>query len=275
MKSTHLSSCSNCWYNSVQYGSIGLPFGYCVEHQCILRQPDELTCGKHMRKDVLLGTARVFSNRHLQNYAHSEICKLEDASLIPKTDTIFIQKNLAFLRRDPVGSVVADYGAYDTKIESIAQLRFAAKTSIRAEIAMLNLGRSYVARCVARDGSWKSGIHILWWVKEFFQQPMPEINPNDLIYQTATSLDRQIELAKWSVLILRLTYISDIGEYAQRAGDGNIGALRDIAEEAALATEKPNLRKLEKWVRSNGMPKIDSILPESTYTRIGRSLHAQ
>ena len=273
MNNNKLSSCSNCWYNSVQYGSIGLSFGYCVEHQCMLRHPNELTCGRHMRKDVLLATVRLFKNLHSQNYSSEHICKLIDGSEVPTTESSLIHKNLNLLRKDSVGSIVADYGAYETKIESISQLRFAATTSIRAEIAMLNLGRSYVARCVARDGNWKSGIHMLWWVKDFFSKPMPEITPTDIIYQTTANLDRQIELAKWSVLLLRLTYISDIGEHAQAIGDTDIGELRDIAEEAALATETPSFRKLDRWIRSEGLNKINRVLPEPTYRQISRSLH--
>ena len=137
---------------------------------------------------------------------------------------------------------------------------------------MLSLARGYVSRCIARQGKWTSGIHILWWTKESLSKPTPEVAPQDLIYQAPIRLERQIELARWSLLLLRLTYIADIGEYAHMAEDEPIGLLRNIAEEGAMATQSPSLRKLERWIRQVGFKEIDAILPESKYRQICQEL---
>ncbi len=71
----------------------------------------------------------------------------------------YIESDGRILESDPVSDVVAEYGEFDTKIESISQLRRI--DGIRAEVAMLSLGRGYVRRCVARGGQWTSGLHML------------------------------------------------------------------------------------------------------------------
>ena len=269
MKPQILASCANCWHNGLQNGSVGLAIGYCAEHRVVLRLPEETTCARHTRKDLLFKSASAFRAIHEGHYTiYDGVQKLSDASRATTKD--YIDTDTKFLRQDRVGEATADYGDYSTKIESLAQLKTLG--TFRAEIAMLSLGRAYVDRCVRRNGAWTSGIHILWWTRRKIIENAPlDIHPSDLRYPTSSSLERQVELAKWSLLLFRLTYISDIGVHASKT-DRDVGKLENIAEQAAEETEKPSLRKLEAWIKSVGVRLIDEALPESKYRAICAAL---
>lgn len=267
-----LASCANCWFNGLQHGSIGLSQGYCVEHKVVLVRPEETTCAKHMRKDLLFYSAEKFNHLHKRRYdSQDRVQKLYDCSIVDSSD--FVSSNTSLLRRDVVGELVSDYGEYDSKIESLSQLN--APGTIRAEIAMLNLARGYVHTCVKRKGTWKSGIHLLWWTRRrLVQAKVPDILPSDIRRPATSSLERQVELAQWSLLMLRLMFISDIGVHAKTTGadGGKIAQLEDIAELAAQDTGMTSLRKLNNWVKQRGVPMIDSILPEAIYKDIAADL---
>ena len=270
MKPELLSSCANCWFNGLQYGSIGLSVGYCTEYRVVLRRSEETTCAKHMRKDLLYKSSVVFSFKHKQHYSlETGVQRLTDT--VPVVDNGFVSRDTDFLRTDSVGDVVADYGEYGTKIESLSQLR--ALSTLRSELAMLSLARAYTARCVKRDGSWTSGIHILWWTRrKLADAKAPEVHINDLRYSSAGSLESQMELVQWSLLMFRLVFISDIGVHAAEKKEVDVGRLEGIAELAAEETEKPSLRKLAAWIKKRGLPLFDEALSEATYRRIVNSL---
>ena len=268
MQQKTLASCANCWFNGLQYGSVGLSVGYCSEHRVTLRRPDETTCGRHVRKDLLLGSSKAFQRRHQQYFSQDTIVSLDSGE--GPAGGEFVENDSSFLRHDPVGDVVADYGEYDTKIESLAQLR--TLQTFRSEIAMLSLGRAYTDRCVSRGGSWTSGIHLFWWTKRrLLEGEVVEPMPSDFRYSTTASLDRQVELAGWSLLMLRLTFISDLGAHSQGSSE-SIETLGNIAEQAARDTEIPSKRKLLAWIKKTGKPMLEDVLPESRYRSIAAGL---
>ena len=261
MKPEILASCANCWFNGLQHGSVGLNVGYCTEHRVVLRRPEETTCARHMRKDLLLKSSEAFNFQHRRIYIVDDgVQRLSDRERV--TNGEYLSKNVNILRSDAVGDAVADYGEYDTKIESLAQLRNQA--TLRSEFAMLNLGRAYTRRCVQRQGSWTSGVHILWWTRRQLASDTPPVKIGDLRYSAAASLERQQELAQWSLLMFRIVFISDIGAHAASRND-EFGKLESMAEVAAEDTETPNLRKLQKWIRTKGLEWFDSVMPEPKY----------
>ena len=136
------------------------------------------------------------ANRKLANGSHSLNSKSEHHAL----------------RSDCVAKAVMDYGRLDTKIESLAQLSML--DGARADIALMSLGRTYVRRCTSRGGEWTSGLHLFWWIRARLTTE-PTVAVTDIRVETALSLSRQIDLAKWAVLMLRLTVIADIGNYAK------------------------------------------------------------
>lgn len=267
MRQAALASCSNCWFNGLQHGPVGLNVGYCTEHRVVLRRSDETTCTRHLRKDLLLKSSEAFNFKHRQVYVEDGVVRLVDAKRV--TNGAFVSDEVAILRTDPVGDTVADYGEFDTKIESLSQLR--AQATLRSEFAMLNLARAYTRRCVQRNGSWTSGLHILWWTRRRLTDEMPMVSIADLRYSAAASLKRQQELASWSLLMFRLVFISDIAAHAALRRDA-LAELESMAEVAAQETEVPSLRKLQSWVRGKGLDWFDRVLPQSRYQALALAL---
>ena len=268
MRHESLASCANCWFNGLQHGSVGLNVGYCTEHRVVLRRPEETTCARHMRKDLLLKSSEAFSFQHRRFYAIDDgVQRLSDKERVINGE--YLSKEVELLRSDAVGDSVADYGEYNSKIESLAQLR--SQATLRSEFAMLSLARAYTRRCVQRQGSWTSGVHILWWTRRQLASDTPPVKIGDLRYAAAASLERQQELAQWSLLMFRIVFISDIGAHAAARND-DFGRLESMAEVAAEETETPNLRKLQKWIRTKGLQWFDQVMPEPKYRAIVRTL---
>jgi hypothetical protein len=263
-------SCANCWFNGLQQGSLGLSLGYCVEHKVVLRRAEETTCGRHVRNDLTLPSARAQQVAHRRRYSRMEgVQNVRTAE--PVDNAGLIEQDTAFLRRDPVGDAVADYGAIGSKIESLALLK--GMGTFRGDLALFSLGRSYANRCVGRGGRWTSGLHLLWWARQrLATDPVPDVRPEDLRYTTATSLDRQVDLAQWSILMLRILFISDVGRHAEGQGDG-VGRLADFAEQAAEESRTVAARTLARWVKGKGLAAIDAVFPYERYVTLATELH--
>lgn len=268
----HLLSCSNCWYNGLQSGAVGSSLGYCAEYDVVLRRADETTCARQLRKDLLFDSSLASNVDHRRSFRSEDSPQLlADARRV--TNGEFVESDKRLLRGEAVARVVAEYGEYGTKIESLAQLR--ALPGARAELAMTSLARAYTKRCCDRGGNWTSGVHLLWWTRLRLEEvPQPEIGLGDLRHQLPVDLSRQVELAAWWILMLRLVFISDVGSHARAAGHA-VGSLADLAERAAEATTTPSVRKLSVWIRKKGLSAIDAVLPERGYRELARELHRE
>ena len=75
-------SCVNCCFNGLQYDTVGTSFGYCTEHRKILHAPSALTCGRLLRKDLLLPSAQREQALHEQRYTPSAICSLRSKKAV-------------------------------------------------------------------------------------------------------------------------------------------------------------------------------------------------
>lgn len=265
-----LISCSNCWYNALQAGSIGYRVGYCVDKRVILRRPDETTCKCLLRKDLMLESVLLENKLHSEQFGpENQLKRVMDN--FPANDEVYQTTNIDLMNGDRVANIVSEYGEYDTKIESLSQLRQIQGS--RAELAMHCLGRSYTDRCVVRGGGWKSGLHLFWWTRmKLEHEPMPNVTIDDLRYQLPVPIKRQIELVQWFILMLRLIFISDIACHARKEGD-RIARLSNLAEEAAADTGIVSPRKLTNWIKKEGIRKIDKVLPHKRYKEIAQDLH--
>lgn len=263
-----LQSCQNCWFNGLQYGSLGLPVGYCARHRKILNLPDETTCGLHIRKDLGLSRAQDVSLVHSRVYADDKIVRLSNKEEV-ESDFSLSKKDTNILRKDVVGDAVVDYGFLDSKIESLAQLK-AIKTT-RSDIAMTSLGRAYVKNCINNSGKWTSGLHLYWWTMKRLAD-VPEIQVDDIRYTGSIQLSRQTELAAWSVMMFKISLIDDIVEYAGQQND-EVGREKGIANNAALAVQSFNVRKLSKWIRKELVPALEARLDYRRYSDLSRELH--
>lgn len=261
-------SCSNCWFNGLQYGPVGLQVGYCTELQKVLPRADETTCGRQRRKDLLWPSASKARVQHRKTYPGNQVVSLSRARG-EEPDEDASAEDLEILQSDSVGNDVTEYGELQSKIESLARL--SRLPGVRAEIAMLSLARGYVARCVDLDGSWTSGLHLLWWTRRRLAD-IPDIELGDLRLAPATSLQRQVELVRWSLGMLRLTFLSDIGHHAAANGGHDVRHLADLPEEAALAAGT-NPERLFRWIHRTGNKAFDKLLPRDEYRRLGTLLH--
>lgn len=263
-----LQSCQNCWFNGLQYGALGLPVGYCSRHRKILNTADSTTCGLHMRKDLSLDRARQVARIHAATYPNSVIVRIRDEAQA-KTEVSEDERDLDSLRSDGVAEVVTDYGMLDSKIESLAQLKVLA--GARAEVAMISLARGYVNNCIAHNGSWTSGLHLWWWTKKRLPE-IPDIAITDLRATGGIPLSRQATLTAWSIVMLRLTFIDDVVEYAAAENDA-VGELKGLLQKAAIAVQTFNLQRLSGWMRREALPILDRQLPYERYRELSRQLH--
>lgn len=262
-------SCTNCCYNALQYDTIGTSFGFCTEHKKVLHAPSELTCGRLLRKDLLIPSARQQKELHREHYTPSAVCSIRTQKVVGRELASNNQRDLKTMRDDIVASVVADYGRLETKIVSLAQLKMLPGS--RAELALLSLGRGYVGRCVERGGRWTSGLHLLWWTGAKLGEE-PQVELKDLRVELPLPIARQVELAKWSIIMLRLTFVSDVGHHASTTRD-RVSRLSRLAEDAALEVDTLSPAKLLRWINREGRKRFYSALPERTYERLREELH--
>lgn len=262
-------SCANCWFNPLQMGAVGLPVGFCTRHGQVLFASSQTTCGLLSRKDLSLASALRENAMHGRSFSKGEVCLLRGGPAAERVSGA--EADIRGLRRDAVGDVVADYGLLESTVESLAQLRRI--RGARAEIAMLSLGRGYMGNCIQRGGSWTSGLHLYWWTRLRLSE-LPTIELADLREESLLSMERRIELAQWSLLMLRLSFITDLAGYAHRVGHA-LGAADGLLDEAALATGKPAPGPLRRWLEREARPRLDALLPEAEYQDLARALHRE
>jgi len=256
-----LASCSNCCFNGLQYGTVGLSVGYCAQHQVVLRRADETTCGRQFRKDLPAPTAESAQLHHATRFDLDKVVAMGNG--VPVGDRPeFIDPHGDGLLNDDIGAEVMDYGVDATKIHSIARLD--GMSGGRAEVAWVSLGRTYVRRCAANGGSWTSGLNMLAWAKKRIDL-RPDLAPADFRLQAKVPMARQEELAAWSIVMLRLTFIADVAVHA--ANRDEIEELATLPDEAA-AHASTDLKKLMQWVGKQAKPRLERLLPRSRYVRL-------
>ena len=279
----NLHSCANCWHNGLQYDSVGLRVGYCTRHEVVLRQADHSTCGQQRRKDLLQISAKRAFVRQSETFPAYEVVRI-DGELLNGSSGAYISKNRSILT-DSVAATVAEYRT-QPRIATFAQLR---KTEGgRAELALVSLGRAYVDNCMASDKKWTSGVNLLWWTRErCVREPEPVLQyDQDIRYELPVSIERQMALAKWSLLMLRLIFLSDMGRHAANSPQQEEGSslirevgqavqqLGTLADDAAEATDT-DLALLKTWIADVGMKRIDAALPQSSYEALQQELHKE
>jgi hypothetical protein len=265
-----LHSCQNCWFNGLQYGAVGLSFGYCARHRKVLNLSDETTCGQHIRKDLGLRRAQEVAAYHSNHYENEKIVRITSGVEV-SSDSSASSRDVNIIRNDIVGESVVDYGHLDSKIESLAQLRMI--QSPRADIALTSLGRAYVRNCVRNGGRWTSGIHLFWWTKRRLTE-IPQLQVDDIRYSGHIQLSRQTDLAAWSVMMFRLSLLDDIVSYAGAQND-DLGREDGIANSAANAVTNFNVRKLSAWIKRELLPALEARLSFERYSMLSRELHQE
>lgn len=260
-----LLSCANCCFNGLQADSFGAKVGYCVEHSAVLHSAESLTCGRLFRRDLLLPDVETENKIHRRVFSRDEIVHLRarnDARVSGHVDD-----DVSVLIKDASGKEVTDFGRLGTKIESLSRLSII--PGARAELARLSLSRTYVHRCVQRGGAWTAGIHQLSWTIDRLLEP-PDIGLDDLREDMPVPQTRQRELAQWSMVMLRLTFLSDVGYLAP--GSDEVAMLRDLPEAAASEVNDVNFEALMKWVVKKGWEAAREAFPHSRYEELSKRL---
>jgi hypothetical protein len=253
-------SCTNCCFNGLQQGDLGLAVGHCVRHDVVLQNADHTTCRFHFRKDLTAPTAESASLHHQRHFSGGRVQRISDGRDV-HDDPVYVSPSLELLKGDAVAEISRDYNLLDeTKIGSLARL--SDLSGVRAELALYNLGRTYIRRCAHDErsrGGWTSALHVLRWTQEKLASP-PKIGVSDLRnVACGVSHERRVELAEWSIYMLRLTLLSDIGTYAAKTNAPE-RALMGLIDDAALAAGT-NPRKLGRWMRGAGQAAVRHIFP--------------
>ena len=254
-------SCVNCCYNALQYDTIGTSYGYCVEFRSVLRSPESLTCGRQLRKDLLLDSAKAEAEIHRSKFSSADVVFLRPNGHTPR-QLKYASTDVVALATNPVAATVSEWGQLPTKFASLAALR--QLPGPRAELARLSLSRSYVNRCTSRGGRWTSGIHLYAWTRKTLLDE-PEVTADDIRTEIAIALERQVSVAKWALLMLRLVFLSDLGFHAD---SGNVRRLRQLPVLAAEATGSLSYSALHNWVKREGAKLADRALSPSSVARI-------
>ncbi|HWO17437.1 MAG TPA: hypothetical protein VNO30_01635 [Kofleriaceae bacterium] len=261
-----LLSCTNCCFNGLQADGFGARAGYCVEHRAVLHSAESLTCGRQLRRDLLLPEANDESALHQQAFSRDEIVHIRTKASARSSG--HADGDISVLIQTAPGKEVTNYGRLGTKIESLARLSMIA--GARAELARLSLGRTYVRRCVQLGGEWTSGIHQLSWTIDRLLEP-PDVGFDDLWDEIPLPQSRQRELAQWSIVMLRLTFLSDVGYLAPDTDD--VAALRDLPEKAASALDNVDVRALMAWIVKAGWAAANEAFPRARYEELADTLH--
>lgn len=261
-----LLSCTNCCFNGLQADGFGARTGYCVEHRAVLHSAESLTCGRQYRRDLLLPEAEEENLLHQKSFPTDKIVHIRTRASARTSG--HADNDISVLVTSPPGREVADYGRLGTKIESLARLSMI--PGARAELARLSLSRTYVHRCVRLGGEWTSGIHQLLWTIDRLLEP-PDVKLDDLPNEAPVPQSRQLELAQWTIMMLRLTFLSDIGYLAPESDD--VVALRDLPDQAASAMHDLKFDALMKWVMKKGWTKATRAFPRDRYEALADTLH--
>jgi hypothetical protein len=179
--------------------------------------------------------------------------------------------DLARLADDTVSDVVFGYGKLDSKIATMAQLRVL--DGARPELALLSLGRAYASWCVGNGGKWTSGLHMLWWTRKRLTAT-PDVKATELRLASPLPPIRQLELAQWSLVMMRLVFISDVASYARESSD-RVGKLAGLAEKAAEETGQLRPARLLRWIERNAAPAFDAVLPHRRYEKLAEEVRAE
>ena len=260
-------ACINCCHNPLQLGPVGTTFGYCARHRVVLNRPQSTTCGQLLRKDLLAESAQRERAIHATTYPEDRVVLVAEPKQVASRKG-YVEKANGQLPADPIVEEVQGYGHLDSKIATMAALHRI--PGARAEVALLSLSRAYFGNCMAHGGRWTAGVHLLFWTLSRLDEP-PVINATDLRGPIAYSLGHTISLARWTIVALRLAFVSDVGR-AARAEHDRAGKLARLPEQAVRAAPGIDPDRLIRWLgkKKSGW---SSALSAHRYARLREELH--
>jgi hypothetical protein len=262
-------SCANCLHNPLQLGAVGTAFGYCTFHRVVLHEPHHTTCGELLRKDLLAARGTEEQRIHRRVFRVGFVQELA-APRKPMNGIGLVSELDGDPPRDDVFRDVTEYGLLPSKVATLAALW--SRIGVRAEVAMLSLGRAYFANCIKQRGKWTAGLHLARQALNRLADD-PSLAAEDLRAPVVAPLTKAIDLAKWAVVAQRVAMLVDVGKTAQGEGDP-VAQWVDLGM-AAIATTAPGSAKslighLRRKKRS-----FEEALDPRRYRELAQSLHLQ
>jgi hypothetical protein len=202
-----LYSCRNCVHNCVQGMYFGAGAGYCLQHQSVLREPEETTCKYLHRKDLPIFVVEEGVRDHAAEFAaFPGIASLRDHRRI---DLVPYSERHCWVTRsfDPLLHAVALY--YKSRPAWIHIQMFASESDGRRMLAYTSLIRRYMARC----GRWQSSYRlVLALLSEL--NAKPKISDASLTVGDSVGTEEARSDAEWEVLFARLSAVQEYGWHA-------------------------------------------------------------
>ena len=260
-------SCANCLHNPLQLGAVGTALGYCTLHRVALHESHNTTCGQLLRKDLLSARAAKEQKLHRRMFYVQFVQELalpgepvSGEGLISKLETEIVG--------DEVFRDITEYGLLPNKIASLAALW--SRSGVRAEIALLSLGRAYFTNCIRRRGKWTAGLHLARRTLVRLMED-PVLFMEDLRAPVVAPLAKAIDLGKWAIVAQRVAMLVDVGRAAQADGD-RVARWGELGMEAIAVTAPGSAKSLLAHLRRKRQ-RFEEALDEQRYREVAQSLH--
>lgn len=259
-------SCVNCLHNPLQLGGVGTAFGYCTAHHKVLYGSHHTTCGQLLRKDLLSARATAEQKLHRRSFRVEFVQELTSPG-VAMNDADLVSE-LEVQAGDDVFRDVAEYGLLPSKVATLAALW--SRSGIRAEVAMLSLGRAYFTNCIRRRGKWTAGLHLARHTLNRLTED-PLLSLEDLRAPVIAPLARAIDLAKWAVVAQRVAILIDVGNTAEADGD-RVTRWVGLGTTAIATTAPGSAKSLLAYLRRKRRG-FEEALDQQRYRELAQSLH--
>ncbi len=260
-------SCQNCCHNPMRLDIVGSAVGYCTQHDVVLSSPSSTTCGRLLRKDMLFEEALLLQKRHGKQFSWKQASSLYGDQAL-KTEQANGQ-----LHRDAVADEAMSFARYERRSKRLSLSALRRVPGIRAEVALHSLARAWSINCWkrGRDKRWTAPLHEFWWALNALDRVPADPLLSEIHDADGLPVARRESVAKWSVVVLRLFFIADVGRFAAIKQD-DVGELHSIADDALEHTEPGDAADLLRWLHSNAT-RLRKHFPESRYRELASELH--
>jgi hypothetical protein len=219
-----------------------------------------------LRKDLLSARATKEQKLHRRSFRVEFVQELT-APRKPMSGAELVSEFEDQAVGDDVFRDVAEYGLLPSKVATLAALW--SRSGIRAEIAMLSLGRAYFTNCIRQRGKWTAGLHLARHTLNRLTED-PLLSLEDLRGPVIAPLAKAIDLAKWAVVAQRVAMLVDVGRTAEADGDRVVRWV-DLGTTAIATTAPGSAKSLLGYLRRKRRG-FEEALDQQRYRELAQSL---
>ncbi|MCG3178250.1 MAG: hypothetical protein BIFFINMI_00576 [Phycisphaerae bacterium] len=267
-----LFSCRNCVQNCGQSLNVGNGVGYCLQHNSLIKNPQDTTCKYLHRKDLPRCVVEEGIKEHAAEYVtFPGLVSLSSKRAVPMS---WFSEKQGWLHGsvDPIVLVSAQYHRMDRAWVLIEA--FVSGIDGRRSLAHSSLVRRYMDHC----GTWMSSYRLVLTVIQEIDV-RPQFATPDLVVGPGDKSEDVAFDALWDVFFTRLAAVQEYGwhsglEELLWATDSLNGSLIDLDWEGLqqqLAKKKPVwTRHIIQHAKRNGgfFPAAETTSPESQERRV-------